>query len=670
MASDLLLLDIPLPAEPPAHLTDLEPPPPPPPLTTTTVEKGRKSSSRNGTSGEENSSKRIKIAEVLAKKTSLLPMPPLMPPPAPVYAKEVFSVPKVMVVKKKDLAAEARHEAMKAFERDRKAFEAMVTEVFNSRKPHSAKNVLSVATLAVAQPTLYKVVEKVLSLMCDKMLREGNHAGFRTCIYLTDAIIGAAQKKFLDKEKYSARFQPMIAEKMARLMDVQVDGGATGAKDAEQLRRQSSELRKIKRECLRIVSNWLEKKRFQDSKDLKRHYRDWAAHFPELVALKSRNSHQRDKSHLPHDKSSSKSPPKTSSLLPRPGLGRGDPLPLSRSSAPTELMDRNNGNDLESRVQALMGAGRLAGIGIPLLRSMASPTPHLISGPQPSVGINRFTQALLKPETKSLLETPRLVSPIKQELPFPEYAAVQSTAGSAPAPRPRKFDPLFYLHRWKGFVPKPRPDHFTIVTCLLALKSLPKDALAEPDTLKATITRLFAHYGTVVNVTVTKKERLAVVQMDSRFQALKAKKGIIDPVHSQSSALPPIVHDDAEQVILQSIRSQQFEKIKLEWHPSAAIEQPPYRACWEVVPHGVAHIPHRFLHTDLLADLQCRSEMDLEKFARFAHAISDAKEAIILPESITQKKVIECYQKISQPLFDVRTNAAAATTSSPPKAPI
>ena len=131
-----------------------------------------------------------------------------------------------------------------------------------------------------------------------------------------------------------------------------------------------------------------------------------------------------------------------------------------------------------------------------------------------------------------------------------------------------------------------------VVTCLLVLKNLPKAELESDELqekLKETLRRLFGHYGTVMLITLQRKERAAIVQMETRFQALKAKKSIIDPTHTSISAgdATPIVHDDAEKAILTSIRSEQFSKIKLEWQPTAVI-QANFLKSWESAPHGLA----------------------------------------------------------------------------------
>ena len=119
-------------------------------------------------------------------------------------------------------------------------FSLQITEIFNSRKPHSLNNVRSVAELAVAQPTLYKVVEKSLAVLTERLLLEQSHENFRTCVMICDAVISAAKKKIYDKEKYSARLQPMITQRLAQFMAIRIPV------DNPEQKRQSTELRVIK----------------------------------------------------------------------------------------------------------------------------------------------------------------------------------------------------------------------------------------------------------------------------------------------------------------------------------------------------------------------------------------------------------------------------------------
>lgn len=60
-------------------------------------------------------------------------------------------------------------------------------------------------------------------MLSERLLLEQNFEGFRTCVYIVDAVISAAKKKCYDKEKYSARIQPMITNRLAQFMGIRID---------------------------------------------------------------------------------------------------------------------------------------------------------------------------------------------------------------------------------------------------------------------------------------------------------------------------------------------------------------------------------------------------------------------------------------------------------------
>jgi hypothetical protein len=103
----------------------------------------------------------------------------------------------------------------------------------------------AVAEAATKQSVLYKVVERSLALLVDKMLMQQNFEGFRTCFFMMDGVISAAQKKFQSKEKFSGRLQPMIITRLTQFINLHIDA-SSGQTLNHESRRQASSLHKIK----------------------------------------------------------------------------------------------------------------------------------------------------------------------------------------------------------------------------------------------------------------------------------------------------------------------------------------------------------------------------------------------------------------------------------------
>ena len=129
-----------------------------------------------------------------------------------------------------------------------------------------------------------------------------------------------------------------------------------------------------------------------------------------------------------------------------------------------------------------------------------------------------------------------------------------------------------------------------MVTSLLSLNNLPRtDETKEQEDV---IRKVFSHYGCVRAISL--KQRTAIVKMESRSQALKAKRAIVD--QQSYSRQPSVQFEPAETQLISLIRA---KKVHLEWHPTNWMKLK-CLSYWENVPHGAAFVPYSICNVDTL----------------------------------------------------------------------
>ena len=137
---------------------------------------------------------------------------------------------------------------------------------FKSGKPHSKSKILSIATAGVRKSYLYKVVEKALAAQMDKTIikRDCNQA--RACVYLVDAIVSLARKRFgPNKEAFSGRLIDTTLTFLDKVMTLtpppdilpllfSLDDSEAADKAAKKQRKKTAEFHKTKVRTLNFVN--------------------------------------------------------------------------------------------------------------------------------------------------------------------------------------------------------------------------------------------------------------------------------------------------------------------------------------------------------------------------------------------------------------------------------
>ncbi|GAV09434.1 hypothetical protein RvY_18980 [Ramazzottius varieornatus] len=595
------------------------------------------------------------------------------------------------------------------FDLIRKDFHNKLREAFKSDKPHSRSKILGISHAAVRKSYLYKVVEKALARQMDKTIIKRDCKQLRACVYLVDAIVSLARKRFgPKKERFSARLLAPTLGFLERAMSMtpapemlllSVDNSQAAEEAAKKEKKKTSEFHKAKRECLRMVWCWMDKQYFATSPssatELQSFYGKWSVHYPELQALQSTLVKRQGKSpsksgkagknkspRLPSSSSSSKARKKTNT-------SKELPFPVKMSSPlPPEVLplDEEEGgpmSELEAKVQALARAGRLpffsqsqlpllppppAALPVSAALLRTPPMPNSTAQPQqwrPAVVPSQTSQQL-KSSPSNTTALPRSLGQgsqvgaqlaalcaVAQKVMSQEQ--VLKRTPTPPPPLLPRLDPFLFLEKWQGFTPRPRPNHFTVVTSLLSLSNLPRSEDSKEQ--EETIRRLFGHYGAVRHISL--KQRSAIIKMETRSQALKAKRAIVDQqTYSRHNTLQ---HAAAESQLLTLIRN---KKVQLEWHPTnwMKLKCLPY---WENIPHGAAFVPYTVCNVDTLTHFRCLSTFDQEKFKEFAANIAKEKDAIIVPNSLpTEQASRDSYQALTEAIFKSTLSPGYGRTNS------
>ncbi|XP_055334514.1 uncharacterized protein LOC129585726 isoform X2 [Paramacrobiotus metropolitanus] len=305
------------------------------------------------------------------------------------------------------------------YEQLRKEFSKKIVDAFRSSKPHSRSRILTLAEVATKKAYLYKSTEKILAKQMDKMV-EGNFEGVIACLYLVDAIVSRAKKEFgKSKEKFSDRLLPTVMKHLNRTMEMQLPPSLS-TKAMDLIAEKTIEMQRIKKEALRLVNNWLEKKAFRDLEGQLLSFRKkWLPQFPATKTDKFHPSFsvktKKLRLNIPKELEVTESPPSPPRSLSPVPLPPALPLPVPALNKPMQntpafsvmvvnktgltavpppppLKNASNQevDSLESRVKALSGQGltttRTAVVDFqpPLL---PLPAAMLMSVPPPPNGI-------------------------------------------------------------------------------------------------------------------------------------------------------------------------------------------------------------------------------------------------------------------------------------------